>query len=202
MLTERLPLPLSAIILCGGTSSRMGVEKAFLPYAGKTLIEHRLETLQPYFNEVFLVTNAPEHFNHVSANVVKDIIPGRGPLVGILSGLLVSVCDHAFVTPCDMPLLDEHVILSLAQKRQEADVLLYRYHEHIEPLVGVYSKRCIPHLEKLVFEGETRGSDFLGGLKRKTIDFGRQHTVLPPHFSVDTPGDFGRLAKVSSRHMV
>src|SRR5947207_39916 len=84
---EPLPLPITGLILCGGKSSRMGRPKAFLPFAGRTIVEHLLDTAQEMFNEVFLVANEPESFCHLSVDVVKDILPYRGPLGGILSGL-------------------------------------------------------------------------------------------------------------------
>src|SRR5687768_8399181 len=90
MSKEVLPLPVTGLILCGGRSRRMGRPKAFLPYAGRTIIEHQLNIFREIFTEVFLVANEPDTYSHLSVDVVKDILPYRGPLGGILSGLLVA----------------------------------------------------------------------------------------------------------------
>ncbi len=191
---ENVPLPVSGIILCGGNSTRMGRPKAFLPYAGGTLIEHRLDRMQSLFAEVFLVTNQPEQFGHVSANVVKDIVPEKGPLAGILSGLLVSIFEHCFVVPCDMPLLDDNIIRAMAARRQGLDMLLYEHDEIVEPLVGVYSRRCAAALEQALFHSDKK-KNLLTGLKTEIFNGPRREKPfsLPPHFDVDTAGDYGKL---------
>src|SRR5438105_4408950 len=81
---EMLPMPVTGLILCGGKSSRMGRTKAFLPFAGRTIIEYLLDITREMFDEIFLVANEPENFSHLSVDVVKDILPYRGPLGGIL----------------------------------------------------------------------------------------------------------------------
>lgn len=187
------PLQMSGIILCGGNSTRMGRPKAFLPYAGSTIIEHKLDQMQSLFAEVFLVTNQPEQFSHVSANVVKDIVPEKGPVAGILSGLLVSVFEHCFVVPCDMPLLDNYLIRAMSARRHGLDMLLYE-HDVVEPLVGIYSRRCATVLEQALFNSHER-QDLLAGLKTETFKGPRTdiRKILPPHFDVDTAGDYGKL---------
>ena len=67
--------------------------KSFLPFAGQTMIEHLHSLCREIFAEILLVTNEPEAVSHLNVDVVKDILPYRGPLGGILSGLLVSKND-------------------------------------------------------------------------------------------------------------
>jgi molybdenum cofactor guanylyltransferase len=105
------------------------------------------------FSEVVLVANDPESYSQLSVDVVKDIIPNRGPLVGILSALLVSQYDHVFIIACDMPLVDNKLMRSMAQQRHDTDVLVLAHEEGIEPLLGIYSKRCIQPLEESIFAG-------------------------------------------------
>ncbi|MBY0356714.1 MAG: molybdenum cofactor guanylyltransferase [Candidatus Obscuribacterales bacterium] len=193
---EQLPMPMSGIILCGGKSSRMGREKAFLPYAGKTLIEYRLDCMQELFAEVFLVTNNPDAFEHLSANVVKDIIPNRGPLAGILSGLLVSHYEQSFVIPCDTPLLDKQLIRQMSAKRHDLDLLIYGDEGQLEPLIGIYSKRCVDSLEKALFEEQKDSVDFVGDMNMQVFSppkSAHKGPGLPAHFNIDTPQDYGKL---------
>jgi molybdenum cofactor guanylyltransferase len=192
---ELLPLPVSGIILCGGKSSRMGRQKAFLPYGGTTMIEHRLNRMQGLFSEVFLVTNQPEDFSHISSNVVKDIVPEKGPLAGILSGLLVSIHEHCFVVPCDMPLLDDTLIRAMVARRKGVDMLLYQHDNVVEPLVGVYSRRATISLEQALFRNDACTENLTDGLKIEIFSAPRRDrdAEFPPHFDVDTAGDYGKL---------
>lgn len=192
-------LPLTGIILCGGQSKRMGRPKAFLPFAGKTFIEHSLDMMSDVFDEVLLVSNNPDDFEHLSANLVRDIIPKRGPLVGILSGLLVAKHEHCFVAPCDMPLLNKELMLAMSEKRHQNDLLVYSCEGQLEPLLAIYSRNCIEALEQVIFEGKDIARDFIISRKAKTFEYKSQSKQLAflPHFNVDTPIQFGQLCAMA-----
>lgn len=191
---ETLPIDVTCLILCGGRSKRMGRPKAFLPYGGTTMVNHILSTVRDLFAETFLVANEPESFEDFDVDVVKDILPYRGPLGGILSGLLVSQHSHAFVVACDMPLIDPKVVREMCSKRNEHDVIVASHEDGIEPLLGVYSKNCIRPLEESLFNGDLSLRDFLSGLSSSTyeIDDGESRN-LPCYFNVNTPQDYSRL---------
>jgi molybdopterin-guanine dinucleotide biosynthesis protein A len=181
---EALPLPVTAIILCGGKSKRMGRPKAFLPYENTTMLQHILNNVRDLFQEVLLVANEPEIFESYGVNVVKDILPHRGPLGGILSGLLVSSFSHVFVIACDMPL------------RHGNDVVVLSHKHGVEPLLGVYSKNCIKQLEETLFSGNLSLQDFLTGLKAQAYFYDQEEhpeTTLPPFFNVNTPQEYSHL---------
>jgi molybdopterin-guanine dinucleotide biosynthesis protein A len=189
------PLALSCLILCGGKSKRMGRNKAFLPYSGTTLLEHIVETARGVFDEVLLVTNESEMFADLGVDTVKDILPHRGPLGGILSGLLVASNQRSFVLPCDTPFIDRALLRAISRRCHKSDVYVLAHKQGIEPLVGVYSKSCIKPLEEALFAGDPGLHDFISGLNADTFDYDsapeRKNTNgLPAYFSVDTPADY------------
>lgn len=193
---ETLPLPVTCLILCGGRSKRMGRPKAFLPFANRTIIEHLIETVKDIFSETFLVANEPDGFSHLSVDVVKDILPYRGPLGGIFSGLLVAAHQHSFVIACDMPLVSKKLIRQMTTKRHEADVVVLSHKGNIEPLLGIYAKSCIKPLEESLFSGKLTVADFLAGLKAKTFEYqpaAEKTDELPPFFNVNTPQDYSEI---------
>lgn len=193
---EALPLPVTAIILCGGKSTRMGRPKAFLPYENSTMIEHILGTVKDLFQEVLLVANEPDTYESFGLNVVKDILPHRGPLGGILSGLLVSSYSHVFVVACDMPLVTKKLIREIVSRRHGNDVVVLSHPGGIEPLLGVYSKNCIKQLEDTLFSENLSLQDFLTGLKAQAYPFEKDvadHSKLPAFFNVNTPQDYSSL---------
>ncbi len=155
------------------------------------------------FSETFIVANEPESYEDLDVDVVKDILPYRGPLGGILSGLLVSQHPHAFVIACDMPLVGPKLVRELVRQRHEHDVVVAAHEEGIEPLLGVYSKNCIKPLEESLFNGDLSLKDFLAGLNSTTYQIddspaeamvaGAVATSLPAYFNVNTPQDYSRL---------
>lgn len=193
---EPLPLPITAMVLCGGKSKRMGRPKAFLPYEGSTMIAHIVNTLNELFTKTLLVSNEPEQYEDLGLDVVKDILPFRGPMGGILSGLLVAETEHAFVIACDMPLVSKKIIREMTEVRHGHDVVVLSHSNGIEPLLGVYSKTCIKPLEESLFAGSLSVQDLIGSLKTTTFkcdDPKFESDILPPYFNINTPQDYSRL---------
>ncbi len=94
-----------AIILCGGQSSRMGMDKVTLRDAqGRYLLEGMVDTLLNRFDEVALIRreNMALPFSNSRVFVVQDLPGADGPLCGICSGLF-SAKGYVFVAACDMP---------------------------------------------------------------------------------------------------
>lgn len=197
---EPLPLPLTAIILCGGKSKRMGRPKAFLRYEGTTMIAHIISTVSEMFQKVILVSNEPDAYEDLGLDVVKDILPYRGPMGGILSGLLVAETDHAFVMACDMPLVSKKLIRDMTEVRHGHDVVVLSHSQGLEPLLGVYSKSCIKPLEESLFAGKLAVQDLLGGLDMITFDLEgtTDSDALPTYFNINTPQDYAQLLTKST----
>jgi molybdopterin-guanine dinucleotide biosynthesis protein A len=197
------PWPMTALILCGGKSTRMGRPKAFLPYRGTLMINYITEIVRSLFSEVLLVTNEPELFDDLDVDTVKDILPHRGPLGGILSGLLIASYEQSFVIACDMPLIDRKLINEMVKKGQNDDMLVLMHEQGIEPLIGIYSKNCIRALEESLFADKTSLSDFASGLNAKMFFYSESASTseksnLPPYFDIDTPQDY--TAAIMSSH--
>jgi molybdopterin-guanine dinucleotide biosynthesis protein A len=193
---EPLPLQVTGLILSGGKSKRMGRPKAFLPFEGSTVIGHIVHEIKDLFNEIFIVANEVESFEDLGVDVVKDILPHRGPLGGILSGLMTSSNHYAFVMACDMPLIDKRLVRELVSRRQDNDVVVLSHPQGIEPLFGVYSKNCIKPLEESLFAGNLSVQDFLSGLKAGIYEWMPERPdadVLPPFFNINTPQDYSRV---------
>ncbi len=197
------PWPLTALVLCGGKSTRMGRPKAFLPYQGTLMINHIIGLVGQLFTEVLLVTNEPELFDGFEIDIVKDILPYRGPLGGILSGLLIAGNQHSFVFACDMPFINREIIEGMVKNHQDNDLLVFSHDQGIEPLIGIYSKKCIKALEEALFVGETNLHDFVSGLNAQTFFYlpdtkDSVKNPLPPYFNIDTPQDYAAAITCST----
>ena len=159
------------------------------------MINHIIDVVRQLFAEVLLVTNEPELFDGFEIDIVKDILPYRGPLGGILSGLLIAGNHHSFVFACDMPFISREVIEGMVKQHKGSDVLVLRHDQGIEPLIGIYSKKCVKALEESLFVGETNLHDFVSGLNAQTFFYspdtnGNAKNSLPPYFNIDTPQDY------------
>jgi len=82
-----------------------------------------------------------------------DIYPDKGPLGGIYTGLLASQSPHNLVVACDMPFLNQSLLQFQMNLAPGFDVVVPSVGEHLEPLHAVYSKNCLPHIERILKDG-------------------------------------------------
>jgi molybdopterin-guanine dinucleotide biosynthesis protein A len=116
--------PLSAAILAGGQSRRMGTDKALLRLTpdGPTLIERVLAAARTVASDVFLVAN-DDRLAWLGLRTVPDAFPGAGSLGGIYSAVAAAREQHCLVVACDMPFLDPPLLRVLADAPRDYDVL-------------------------------------------------------------------------------
>lgn len=148
---------MSAVILAGGKSSRMGQDKAFLKIGNRTIVEYQLQRLSPLFEELLLSTNLPEKFAHLGLETVQDFIPDRGPLVGIYSSLLKARYSHLFAIACDMPFISPGLITYMKESCKDYDVTVPETERGLEPLHAIYSKTCLPVMKEYVGKKDGKG---------------------------------------------
>ena len=144
-------MKINAIILAGGKNIRMqGEDKAFLKIDGRPIIEILIETLKPLVNKIIVVTNSPEKYNNYKVTLVADEVLGKGPLMGLYSGLKASSAQYNFVIACDMPFLNEALVNYMIEKRDNYDALIPKIDDELHPLCGLYSKNRIPVIEEML----------------------------------------------------
>src|SRR5262245_31299695 len=95
---------ITAVILAGGKSSRMGQNKALLLIEGKTLIERIRELLSKIFSQVVVSTASQNAYPRLELPEVVDRYPETGPL-GAITSVLESGLSPIFCVACDMPFL-------------------------------------------------------------------------------------------------
>lgn len=150
----------SAIILAGGKSSRMGRDKALIEIFGELLVARVARVISPLFESLIVVANGDLEAVLPDAAIVKDIFPGKGPLGGIHAGLTASRSEENFVVACDMPFVSPAVIQRIRALRDKADVCLPETEKGLEPLCAVYSKSCLPQIERALRSNRRRVTAF------------------------------------------
>src|SRR5439155_6499278 len=99
----------AGIVLCGGQSSRMGRPKAWLPFAGETMLGRVVRLLGTVVSPLLVVAAPGQDVPPLPCDVevVRDPERGRGPLQGLAAGLeaLTGRAGAAYVSSCDVPFL-------------------------------------------------------------------------------------------------
>jgi len=157
----------AAVLLAGGGSTRMGVDKTMLPVNGKPMIQHIRDQLRPWFARILISSNNRAH-GFLGEKIIPDQTAGRGPLMGIVSALRASPYDLCFVMACDIPEIDIRLVRSMVHAASDCDVVA-PYSRHPEPLFAVYRKNTLPILEQMLSSGNLRVTDALKRCRVKYV---------------------------------
>jgi molybdopterin-guanine dinucleotide biosynthesis protein A len=139
----------TAVILCGGKSSRMGFDKCKIKIENKYLLEIIGEQLEEVFDDIILLSNDEFKFKEMKYRVMKDVIPDLGPMGAIYSSFKHSSSKYVFVTACDMPLINVDFIKYMMEviKNKEVEGVVSYKSGYIEPLYAFYSISMIDRFE-------------------------------------------------------
>lgn len=140
----------TGVILAGGLNSRLpGKKKAFHRVGEARILDTIYAVFEKLFSEIIIVVNDPGAFLDWDLIVARDIIPAKCALAGLHAGLFHASNDYAYVAACDTPFINPGVIEYLVDKAQPGfDVVIPRTDDGLEALSAVYSKSCLPLIEK------------------------------------------------------
>ncbi len=136
-------------MLAGGSSRRLGHDKAFVEVGGMTLVERAVRTLETLGLQVYVVCGSKDQAGRIKHPWILDRTPGQGPLMGICSALRHSDQRHNCLHCCDMPLVPPALFRRLWSLKSRFDVVVPADLEgRIQPICGIYSRDCLGILEE------------------------------------------------------
>jgi molybdenum cofactor guanylyltransferase len=148
----------SAFVLAGGRSSRMGTDKALLPYGEKTLLQLALEKVKPVSAAPIIVGSRELYGGY--GEVIEDRFPGCGPLGGIHAALCATQTDLNLVMSVDMPLMSTGFLcwlIEIATSGQELAVVP-ETRQRLQPLCAVYRRAARGVIEQALLLSEFKVS--------------------------------------------
>lgn len=171
-------MSVSAAIMAGGKSLRMGQDKAWIELDGEPLIKRVADVLAEVADEVIVVANDPK-YESLGLRVVPDHWPQGGALGGIATGVGAATHDTVLVAACDMPFLSADVWRVLLGHAGEADVVIPRIGGEYETLHALYTKACAPHMVRAIAENRLRVIAFFEAVKVLAIEEAELRAVDP-----------------------
>jgi molybdopterin-guanine dinucleotide biosynthesis protein A len=195
----------SGIVLAGGRSRRLGVDKRSL-YLGssRTQLTETIERIAVVADDI-VVAGDPSEAVSDRATLVGDVESGAGPLAGIVAGLRAVRHSHAIVVACDLPFLDVELLRGLlALPRDYVLLVPGRSDGTLEMLHAVYSTLTVTTLHRELLAGRRRLGDVPVALEHdghvvRIVDEGwlRLHNPsLRSFFNLNTPEDLRRAREV------
>jgi molybdenum cofactor guanylyltransferase len=193
---------LSAVILAGGKSRRLGKDKSQLVLGRQTLLARSITAMTTLTDDVIVVTGEPERLSKLAtARVVGDVIAGSGALSGLHAGLQAARHDYALVVACDMPFLNLRLLRYMAIIAPGYDAVVPLWRNEAEPLHAIYTRTCLPAVESLLQSGGGRIVEFYPQINVRYLE-PDEIALFDPQglsfFNINTPQDWERAKELEA----
>lgn len=141
-------IDIPCVIFAGGKSSRMGEDKALLPFGGfSTLTEFQFNRLGKLFKNVYISCKMQNKF-HFNATFIEDIptTDVYAPTLGFLAMYKYLESEKVFVISVDTPFIKEEDIITLIKSDQnDVDATIATLNGNIQPMCGIYHRSLEKH---------------------------------------------------------
>jgi molybdopterin-guanine dinucleotide biosynthesis protein A len=195
---------ISGIILSGGKSIRMGENKAFIKVDGVPIINRIHDLFKELFQEVIIVTNHKGIFKDFDSKIYSDLIPNKGALGGLYTGIFFSSFHYSFCVACDMPFIKKSLVQYLINNIEDEDVIIPRTKDGLQPLHAIYSKKCLDPIKSTIEEGKFKIIDIYDLVKVKIVEengFLSLDPLRESFINVNTPEELSRLGRNKESHL-
>ena len=182
-----------AVLFAGGKSSRMGKDKALLPF-GKynSLSEFQYKRLQKLFKEVYLSTKISKF--DFDATLIRDLYEESSPLVGIVSIFESLPVEEVFILSVDAPFVTMQIITALMGHPKVHDAIIAKSPKGIEPLCGIYRRSILSVAKKHLEEKNHKLTSLLQKADTCFIDFEESS----PFMNLNHPHEYKSALKLIS----
>jgi molybdenum cofactor guanylyltransferase len=184
---------ISAVLLAGGESRRMGQDKATLVLHGKRLWEIQLDLLRKLRpKEIFVSGRSDPVWRPADVYFAPDQTPSRGPLSGLAATLPRIRTDHLLALAIDMPLMTEDFLRSLSNLKKPSCGVVPMLGDRAEPLAAIYPKgadsNVIAALSGPDFSLRSLATRLIAAGKLRLVSVSKDEETYFRNFN--KPGDF------------
>jgi molybdopterin-guanine dinucleotide biosynthesis protein A len=187
----------AAIVLCGGQSSRMGRPKAWLPFAGETMLGRVVRLLGEVTAPLVVVAAPGQDVPPLPAGVevVRDPERGRGPLQGLAAGLaaLTGRSGAAYVSSCDVPFLRSAFVRRMIELLGDEHICVPDVGGYRHPLAAVYRVEVLDVVQRLLAEDRLRPAFLFDQVPTRFVheeEFADADPRLQSLRNLNTPEDY------------
>lgn len=162
---------LDGVVLAGGRSRRLGLDKALVRFGGVPLLRIVVERVAQVCREVVVAVDRPNRYEGLAlpARLVADESPGLGPLSGLQVGLRTCRTEHVLVAACDLPFLNVELLRHMARLPRSYQALVPWRDGRWQPLHAIYARSCLEAVDAMAAGGGSM-QELLGRLNVRRLD--------------------------------
>ena len=184
------------VIVAGGKSSRFKSDKAFAEYKGIPLIQHAINALAPFCDNI-IISGQADKYNTLNHKVIQDLKPDLGPIGGFHSILSSESYPFYFILSVDMPLMNERIIDVLISEYELGydAVLAGSENNFTEPMCGLYCQSIKSNIDKAIQNKDYKLMNLIRSSNVKVIDFSDFIKTLNtnPFININKKEDFEEI---------
>jgi len=181
ILLETKMLNIPCVLFAGGKSSRMGEDKALLPFGDSpTLTYYQHSRLSKIFKTVYISCKEKSKFS-LQANYIEDIKTSDcfAPTLGFVSTFEQIQEDSFFALSVDSPFVGEDIIIKLLEMDAPSfDATIAKSPQGVQPLCGIYHRSLTPSFEKMLEENRHKLNLLLQNAKTTYVSFENENSFL------------------------
>jgi molybdenum cofactor guanylyltransferase len=191
------PQDITALVLAGGKSRRMGGrDKGLLPFGDGLLVERVLAGILPQVATALISANRNQDaYRRLGFPVIADPLDDfQGPLAGFLAGLENMRTDYLLTLPCDGPVIAGDLAQRLATGLIDAgaDIAVAHDGHRLQPVYAMLHRRVLPDLRLALEQGERKIDRWYPRNQWITVDF----SDVPEQFNnINTPEDYAGVSQ-------
>lgn len=199
--------PITIIILAGGKSSRIGLnkDKGKMKLLGVNLIDKVVSNILStglFLEKDILLIGPKKRFPNYK-RVIEDIYPQKGPLGGIFTGLYNSKTFYNLVIGYDMPFIEPKLIRYMVEYIDNYDAVIPTHGQGLyEPLCAIYSKNCLEIMEHNIKNGKLSVRCIFPFLNIRLIneeEIKNYDPNLQSFFNINFKSDFSRAEELDRK---
>jgi molybdopterin-guanine dinucleotide biosynthesis protein A len=196
-------LSIVGFAVAGGRSSRMGRDKATLPWGGGDLLDHALERLRGVTPDVRVLCGPTRAYEDRGVPVLTDAMANIGTLAALVAALrALPVGGTAVLLAVDLPLVTVPLLRHVAVASHGFDAAVPLSTHGAEPLCAAYGAACLSSVEREIADGNYRLTGFWGGARVREIGIAEMAAlgdVGEMFLNANTPADYARARDVAAR---
>lgn len=179
----------TCVILCGGKSSRMGRNKALLPFGELSLLAYLFEKYKSIFGEVYLCSKKiyREEYEKIGAKILYEESEIFAPMIG-LQASLKQLQKKVFFVTTDCPFLQERHFLALEDVflKHSRSIVYAKTKNKSHFLIGIYSPCILPNLEEYIQKMDFKMSSFIQSCNAFALEFEDEESFE----NLNTPSEY------------
>ena len=194
----------TAVVLAGGMSRRLGRNKALEPFQGEPLIHRVIRRMSQVASSIIVVANDDERVAELDlpdgVTPVIDEYPGKGSLGGIYTGLRAAPTEWAVFCACDMPFPSPRLYRALLSERESNDAVVPVLDGRPEPIHAAYSRACLEPIREKLAADRLKISGFFNDVSVRYFTEAQVRQIDPDllsFFNINTQRDLEKANRIA-----